>query len=135
MNIDAHQHFWNYTADDYPWISSGMERLAHNYLPPHLIKITQPHNITGSVAVQARQSTHETEWLLQLADEHNFIRDVMWLSDLDKMRWQVVMCETLHPRRYPRIVVGCVIPEMLVCVNVHKMTGLIKTIASKSWAG
>jgi hypothetical protein len=24
---------------------------------------------------------------------------------------------------------------MLVCVNVHKMTGLIKTIASKSWAG
>jgi L-fuconolactonase len=82
MNIDAHQHFWNYTADDYPWISSGMERLAHNYLPPHLIKITQPHNITGSVAVQARQSTHETEWLLQLADEHNFIRGVVGWVDL-----------------------------------------------------
>ena len=64
MNIDAHQHFWKYTADDYPWISSGMERLARDYLPPDLVKVTQPHDIMGSVAVQARQTIEETEWLL-----------------------------------------------------------------------
>ena len=59
-----------------------MERLAHNYLPSQLIKITQPHNVTGSVAVQARQTIEETEWLLELANEHNFIRGVVGWVDL-----------------------------------------------------
>ena len=30
MHIDAHQHFWHYAAADYPWIGSGMERLARD---------------------------------------------------------------------------------------------------------
>ena len=28
LRIDAHQHFWRYRADDYPWIGKGMELLA-----------------------------------------------------------------------------------------------------------
>ena len=30
MTIDSHQHFWNYSAAAYPWISAGMERLARD---------------------------------------------------------------------------------------------------------
>ena len=82
MNIDAHQHFWKYTADDYPWISSGMERLARDYLPPDLVKVTQPHDIMGSVAVQARQTIEETEWLLDLAANYSYIRGVVGWVDL-----------------------------------------------------
>ena len=59
-----------------------MERLAQDYLPPDLAKTTQPHSITGSVAVQARQSIQETEWLLELADNHPFIRGVVGWVDL-----------------------------------------------------
>ena len=59
-----------------------MERLTHDYLPPDLIKTTQPYSITGSVAVQARQSIEETEWLLELADNHPFIRGVVGWVDL-----------------------------------------------------
>ena len=59
-----------------------MERLAQDYLPPDLVKTTQPHSITGSVAVQARQSIQETEWLLELADNHPFIRGVVGWVDL-----------------------------------------------------
>ena len=65
MNIDSHHHFWKYTADEYPWISTGMERLARDYLPADLIKATQPHDITGSVAVQARQTIQEAESFAQ----------------------------------------------------------------------
>ena len=48
-----------------------MERLARDYLPADLIKATQPHDITGSVAVQARQTIQETEWLLELAANYS----------------------------------------------------------------
>ncbi|HBK73359.1 MAG TPA: amidohydrolase, partial [Planctomycetaceae bacterium] len=59
-----------------------MERLARDYLPADLIKATQPHDITGSVAVQARQTIQETEWLLELAANYSFIRGVVGWVDL-----------------------------------------------------
>ncbi|MDA7886120.1 amidohydrolase family protein [Pirellulales bacterium] len=82
MNIDAHQHFWKYSQKDYPWITSGMERLARDYLPPELVQTSQLHNISGSVAVQARQTKEETQWLLQCADSHSSIRGVVGWVDL-----------------------------------------------------
>ena len=59
-----------------------MGRLARDYLPADLIKATQPHDITGSVAVQARQTIQETEWLLELAANYSFIRGVVGWVDL-----------------------------------------------------
>ena len=59
-----------------------MRRLARDYLPADLIKATQPHDITGSVAVQARQTIQETQWLLELAANYSFIRGVVGWVDL-----------------------------------------------------
>jgi L-fuconolactonase len=56
MKIDSHQHFWTYSAAEYPWIGAGMERLARDYLPADLEAVAAPEGIAGSVAVQARQS-------------------------------------------------------------------------------
>ena len=56
MRIDAHQHFWNYSAAEYPWIGAGLERLAQDYLPPDLDPLLAGEGLDGSVAVQARQS-------------------------------------------------------------------------------
>ena len=82
MNIDAHQHFWKYSQADYPWIIAGMERLAQDYLPSELVQTSQPYNIPGSVAVQARQTKEETQWLLECADEYPSIRGVVGWVDL-----------------------------------------------------
>ena len=82
MNIDAHQHFWKYSQRDFPWITPGMERLARDYLPPELIQTSQPHNISGSIAVQARQTKEETQWLLEYADLYPSIRGVVGWVDL-----------------------------------------------------
>ena len=59
-----------------------MRRLARDYLPADFIKATQPHDITGSVAVQARQTIQETQWLLELAANYSFIRGVVGWVDL-----------------------------------------------------
>lgn len=82
MKIDSHQHFWTYSAEDYPWIGAGMERLARDYLPADLEAVARPEGIAGSVAVQARQSLAESHWLLDLATRHPFIRGVVGWVDL-----------------------------------------------------
>ncbi|MBN2611144.1 MAG: amidohydrolase family protein [Bacteroidales bacterium] len=80
--IDAHQHFWKYNKREYPWINDQMEILKKNYLPGHLSSLMTEEKIIGSVAVQARQSIEETEWLLQLADEYEFVKGVVGWVDL-----------------------------------------------------
>ncbi|MFM8379075.1 MAG: amidohydrolase family protein [Planctomycetia bacterium] len=86
MRIDAHQHFWSYSAAEYPWIGAGMERLARDYSPADLAAVAEPLGVAGSVAVQARQSLEESRWLLHLADEHPFIRGVVGWVDLRNER-------------------------------------------------
>lgn len=82
MRIDAHQHFWRYAAEEYPWIGPGMEVLARDYLPADLEPLLAARGIDGTVAVQARQSLEETRWLLELADGHPFIKGVVGWVDL-----------------------------------------------------
>jgi L-fuconolactonase len=86
MKIDAHQHFWNYSPEEYPWIGSGMERLAHDYLPSDLAPRLAAADLDGSVAVQARQSLDETRWLLELADAYPLIKGVVGWVDLRSER-------------------------------------------------
>ena len=82
MTIDAHQHFWHYSAAEYPWIGPGMERLARDYLPADLEAVTRPLAVGGSIAVQARQSLAENRWLLELAAANPLILAVVGWVDL-----------------------------------------------------
>lgn len=82
MKIDSHQHFWSYNSNDYGWISSDMEVLRKDYLPDQLKTELFSIGFDGSVAVQARQSLAETQWLLNLADQHSFIKGVIGWVDL-----------------------------------------------------
>ena len=82
MRVDAHQHFWQYTAAEYPWIGEGMERLACDYLPADLAPLLAAEGLVGSIAVQARQTVDETRWLLDLATKHREILGVVGWVDL-----------------------------------------------------
>ncbi|MGI9177234.1 MAG: amidohydrolase family protein [Pirellulales bacterium] len=82
MRIDAHQHFWNYSAAEYPWIGPGMERLARTYLPADLAPLIAAEGIEGTVAVQARQSIEESRWLLELAAADPLVKGVVGWVDL-----------------------------------------------------
>lgn len=77
MNIDAHQHFWKYSAAEYDWIDDSAHPLQRDFLPEDLQAAAEPCGVTGAVSVQARQSLEETRWLLELADVNAFIRGVV----------------------------------------------------------
>ena len=77
MTIDAHHHLWKYTAAEYGWITPEMPAIRRDFLPPDLEALMHFIGIDGTVAVQARQTLEETEWLLDLAAKHPIIRGVV----------------------------------------------------------
>lgn len=82
MKIDAHQHFWIYNEEEYPWIDDRMEILKRDFIPAQLMEEIEPAGFVGSVAIQARQSVDETRWLLSLSQQYSFIKGVVGWVDL-----------------------------------------------------
>jgi L-fuconolactonase len=77
LTIDAHHHLWEYNDRDYVWMSGEMTVLRRNFLVPDLQEAVRESGVDGTVAVQARQMTEETEWLLDLAGRNDLIRGVV----------------------------------------------------------
>ena len=82
MRLDAHQHFWKYDPAHLIWMTDQMEVLRRAYLPDELGPLLKTAGFDGTIAVQARQMVEETEWLLGLARDHDFIKGVVGWVDL-----------------------------------------------------
>ena len=83
MRIDAHPAFLAITSrHSCPWIGDAMHVLRRDFLPDDLRPLLQSIGFDGSIAVQTQSSTAETDWLLTLADGHDFIRGVVGWVDL-----------------------------------------------------
>ena len=101
MKIDAHQHFWRYTAEEYAWIDDSMAALRRDFLPAELRGEMAAAGIDACVAIQARQTAEETSWLLALADAHPFIAGVIGWIDL---RADDVERQLQAAARHPKLV-------------------------------
>jgi len=77
LRIDAHQHFWRYDPAEYGWIDDRMAALRRDFLPDESRREMTGAGFDACVAVQARQTDRETDWLLALADAHPFIVGVV----------------------------------------------------------
>jgi L-fuconolactonase len=82
MRIDSHQHFWKYDPEKQEWISSEMSRIKRNFLPGDLYPLLQDARMDACIAVQADESLRETDYLLDLADLHEWIIGVVGWADL-----------------------------------------------------
>ncbi len=83
MTIDAHQHFWQFDPVRDAWIrEETMSALRRDFLPADLEPLLQQCGMEGCVAVQADQSETETQFLLDLADNHAFIKGIVGWVDL-----------------------------------------------------
>jgi len=99
MLIDAHQHFWIYSPEEYPWIGPHMAPLRRDFLPEDLTSHLMAAGLTHSVAVQARQTSSETRWLLELADAHPAIHGVVGWVDLRSPAVDAQLAEfAAHPK-------------------------------------
>ena len=95
--IDAHQHFWHYSAAEYGWIDDSMAVLRRDFLPEELRGEMTRTAVDACVAVQARQSIDETRWLLSLADAHAHIAGVVGWFDLQSPDVRADLDRWSHP--------------------------------------
>ena len=80
MIIDTHHHYWNYNPIDFDWIDDDMAAIRRSFLPEDLKSALKDTGVTGVVSVQARQCLEETDWLLQLAADNEFMKGIVgWL--------------------------------------------------------
>jgi len=99
MKIDSHQHYWHFNTVDYGWMGENMSVIKRDFLPPDLLPELKSIGFDGSVAVQARQSLEETNWLLQLADEHPQIKGVVGWVDLQSEQAEAqIAAFAQHPK-------------------------------------
>ena len=82
MKIDAHQHFWCYRAEEFPWIDEGMPLLQRDCLPEDVRSALRAAAVDAVVAVQARTLAAETDFLLRLADQNPEVVGVVGWADL-----------------------------------------------------
>jgi L-fuconolactonase len=82
MKVDSHQHYWRYASEDFPWINDGMPALQRDCFPGDVLPAMQAADVHAVVAVQARSCAAETDYLLNLAQNHPQIVGVVGWTDL-----------------------------------------------------
>lgn len=84
--IDAHQHFWQILRGDYDWMDDSVSAIRHDILPSDLAPLIKKHEIDGTVVVQAAASIAETQFILTLAEQNDFIKGVVGWIDLENRK-------------------------------------------------
>ncbi|MFB6318492.1 amidohydrolase family protein [Saccharicrinis sp. FJH54] len=77
MIIDTHHHIWQYNPVEFDWIDDEMSSIRKSFLPEDLHQTIQGTGVEQVITVQARQTLEETDWLLTLAEKHDFMKGVI----------------------------------------------------------
>ncbi len=98
MRIDSHQHFWKASRGDYPWMKPELTVLYRDYYPEDLKPSLEKHQIDKTVLVQAAPTMAETDFLLEIAEKHDFIAGVVGWLDLESRDFPAML--ELYSRRH-----------------------------------
>lgn len=79
--IDAHQHFWRLARGDYGWLTPELVPIYRDFVPGDLQPVLEAEGVAGTVLVQAAPTEAETDFILALADRHEFIEGVVGWTD------------------------------------------------------
>lgn len=88
MRIDAHQHYWKPSRDDYEWLTPELPILYRDFMPGDLAEQLQKHRINKTVVVQAAPTLEETEFLLSLCSHHDTLAGVVGWLDFEADNFQ-----------------------------------------------
>jgi L-fuconolactonase len=83
MFVDAHHHLWAKARGDYPWMDGAPEILQRDYLAADLAPLFGRFGIERSVLIQAAPTQEETDFLLNIAEETDFIAGVVGWLDME----------------------------------------------------
>jgi L-fuconolactonase len=83
--IDSHHHFWDISKLKYEWMGNDSP-LKVNFGPEDLRPLLKAAGVDKTVIVQAHPSVEETLWLLETAEQTEFVAGVVGWVDLTDTR-------------------------------------------------
>ena len=101
QRIDAHQHFWKFDPVRDNWINSDMSVIARDFLPNDLLPLLQRNNIDGTVLVQTCHMDEDNRFMLELADQYDFIKGVVGWVNLQSVKVEDKLKH--YHERYPKM--------------------------------
>lgn len=81
--LDTHHHLWTVARGDYFWMTPDMTVLYRDYAPEDLAPCLRQAGVTKTILVQAADTEAETEFMLGLAEETDWIVGVCGWLDMD----------------------------------------------------
>ena len=95
--FDSHHHLWDYDPHQYPWIPK-QSVAAKSYDLDDLARHAGPYRVNATIAVHARQTLEETEYLVELAKRHTLCAGVVgWAPMLDERIGEILERYTNEP--------------------------------------
>lgn len=81
MRVDAHQHFWQLSRGEYPWLTKELAPIYRDFSAEQLQPLLASHQVDKSVLVQAAATLAESQYLLDIAKAHDFVAGVVGWVD------------------------------------------------------
>lgn len=83
MIIDAHQHYWKISRNDYDWLTPELSAIYRDFLPDDLRPVLEKNGVAKTIVVQAAPTVEETQFLLGLAQSQDNIAGVVGWVDME----------------------------------------------------
>ncbi len=101
MIVDTHIHVWNFDKAHYSWLDGDRSILNRTYNINEIDAERKDLEITSGVLVQAANNLEDTDWMLQLADETEWLKAVVgWLPLTDTSATQLLLEEKYLKNKY-----------------------------------
>lgn len=84
MIIDAHQHFWTLSRGDYAWPNESVSPIFRDFTPDDLAPLISEAGVKKTLLVQATDTIAETDFLLEIASQYDWISGVVGWVDLER---------------------------------------------------
>jgi L-fuconolactonase len=99
--IDTHIHIWDFNRADYPWLKGDTSVLNRTYTIDEITEERKKAGITDGVMVQASCNLDDTELMLEIASENDWIHGVVcWLPLMNTKETARLLEEDFLSNRY-----------------------------------
>ncbi|MBC7947369.1 MAG: amidohydrolase family protein [Chitinophagaceae bacterium] len=99
--VDTHIHVWDLSRADYPWLKGDATILNRSYKLDEIDEERKVAGVTHGVMVQASCNLDDTNMMLEVAEQNDWIRGVVcWLPLADTSRAAKLLDHCFLPHEY-----------------------------------
>jgi L-fuconolactonase len=99
--VDTHVHVWNFDRAEYLWLKGDTSILNRSYPIEELESERKKAGVTDGVLVQAANNFEDTDWMLEVAENTEWIKGVVgWLPLMNPQETAKTLGEKYYNQKY-----------------------------------